>query len=813
MCAWTPYDYQLGVSQRLLSGKSVVLQAPTGAGKTAAALLPFIHAWREEVVTDFPKKCIYVVPMRVLAHQFVQEYRSIAASLSRRYRRDLTVSIQTGDQPDDPRFEADIIFCTIDQFLSSYLTMPYSLPRRLANLNAGAMVGAYVVFDEFHLLDPESSLPSALYAIKQLRQLAPVMMMTATFSSAMLQALADEVGAEPVLVSPEEARRIETRNGTFMGRQRRWGITSQPLLPRPILDMHRTRTLVLCNTVRHAQALYRALRDTICSEGREIDLLLLHSRFLPEDRRAIEAKLRQYFGKNSDTAGSMIAVATQTIEVGVDISCEILHTELAPASALIQRAGRCARYPGQQGQVIVYPVETFAPYGRARKNEQERESSWVTEMRAALAYLNENADQVFDFGKEQEFVDAVATPRDRQIVVGIAAGASLHREAIHRVLDGNIQGQDRRLLVRDADSLLVLVHPDPNRLLENPYAAIGFSIARPTLHGMVKEWLERESECEWRVKGLLEDISGEQAREEQNHTRYAWGYINHAALIDKTQVLVVNPMLAGYLPDAGFVPDQGETDFVSSLPGYTTTRAWETRVYRLEAYATHIRLVLQAFEDLARPEMESAACALERAARWQEGSVLQAARLVCLLHDTGKLSQGWQGWARRYQQAIGSPVAANYMMAHTEFDRHNPLHIEGEKAANRAGRRAPHAGESALAVSCILVKALNNEALSRAALTAIARHHTPYARECEAYSLETVAPQEIKCTLDLLDATKSRLVDLRLLRPSVTTKPAGFSAILSTPNDTYSWLAYLLLARALRRADQEGTRRGMLNSS
>ena len=126
MNEWKPYPYQTHVAELLLSGRSVVLQAPTGAGKTTAALLPFLHAWREDSNEHFPGKCVYVVPMRVLAHQFVDEYKDRARSFGRRFRRHLNVQIQTGDQQDDRRFEGDLIFCTIDQFLSSYLTMPYS---------------------------------------------------------------------------------------------------------------------------------------------------------------------------------------------------------------------------------------------------------------------------------------------------------------------------------------------------------------------------------------------------------------------------------------------------------------------------------------------------------------------------------------------------------------------------------------------------------------------------------------------------------------------------------------------------------------
>ncbi|MBO9320018.1 MAG: DEAD/DEAH box helicase, partial [Chloroflexus sp.] len=152
------YPYQQRVKDLILNGTSVVLQAPTGSGKTRAALAPFIEGFFDRPATA-PRKCVYVTPMRVLANQFYAEYHQLAASYYRRHGKPLDVRIQTGEQPDDRRFEGNLIFCTVDQFLSSYLMMPYSLPYRLANVNAGAFTGAYLVFDEFHLFDPEAALP------------------------------------------------------------------------------------------------------------------------------------------------------------------------------------------------------------------------------------------------------------------------------------------------------------------------------------------------------------------------------------------------------------------------------------------------------------------------------------------------------------------------------------------------------------------------------------------------------------------------------------------------------------------------------
>ena len=141
-----------------------------------AALYPFLHARKHNA--PFPAKCIYAVPMRVLANQFVDSYGQAAH---------VKASIQTGERPEDRTFESDVVFATIDQVLSSFLHMPYSLSRRQANVNAGAVVASYLVFDEFHLFDPISTLPTTLEMLRMCRGVTPFLLMTATFSSHILE--------------------------------------------------------------------------------------------------------------------------------------------------------------------------------------------------------------------------------------------------------------------------------------------------------------------------------------------------------------------------------------------------------------------------------------------------------------------------------------------------------------------------------------------------------------------------------------------------------------------------------------------------
>jgi CRISPR-associated endonuclease/helicase Cas3 len=797
------YEYQERVRQHILAGESVVLQAPTGSGKTRAALTPFFDAFFNLPAGSFPARCFYVVPMRVLANQFWKEYQESNDTLPRNHRRDLRVTIQTGDQPQDPRFDqGDLIFCTIDQFLSSYLTIPYSLSKRMANLNAGAIVGAYIVLDEFHLLDPVSTLPTTLYILKQLSKLAPVLLMTATFSRTMLDTLAGLIGARVELISAEEARDIEQRKPAPLPRRRAWQTINQPITAEAVLAGHRTRSLALCNTVRGTMALYDELEWEIKKQGLDIRLMMLHSRFLPEDRRKIEADLKRLFGigQEADNSGSIIAVATQAIEVGVDVTSERLHTQLAPASALIQRAGRCARYPGEQGEVIVYPVESYLPYGVEKEGQDD---PWVIEMKAADRWLQEHEKQALDFIGEQELINAVASPLDKQTIQELSFGRARREQEIHRIFLGEKQEGDTNLLIRDADSCRVLISDTPDQLLSDPFAAVGFNLSRIVLRGMVSEWMKRDIDVDWRVKYLASDKNTDNER----GIDFGWKPLPNADCPIPSSLVVVNPELAGYSAQRGFLPLGGGEGFRSNIPPLTSVEIQTGEGYKLESYEEHIQRVLEGFAEAALPWLFYPASALERIAKLPTGSIVRAAWLAALFHDVGKLNIAWQDWAHAYQELIGIPAASDYAIAHTDFKSSNPTHKEANDIASRKFPKPPHAAEGAMAVFPVLSGVLPAP-LNKAAAMAISRHHSPFAQEFRTFHLHKDSLKHIQKTLAYLSAGVADGVVLSQIRRAIRPEEQrGMQSLLVMPSQVWGWLAYLLLARALRIADQEGTKK------
>ena len=67
----TPYRHQLDAAELLLQGKSVVLRAPCGSGKSEAVLVPFLLEIEKEG-TMLPHHLIYSLPMRVLTENLAK---------------------------------------------------------------------------------------------------------------------------------------------------------------------------------------------------------------------------------------------------------------------------------------------------------------------------------------------------------------------------------------------------------------------------------------------------------------------------------------------------------------------------------------------------------------------------------------------------------------------------------------------------------------------------------------------------------------------------------------------------------------------
>ena len=119
---------------------------------------------------------------------------------------------------------------------------------------------------------------------------------------------------------------------------------------------------VVVNRVDLARAIFERLSET---EDAPFDCLLLIGRSRDVDRREIESKLDPFRTGNDEeraVAAPLMVVATQCLEVGVDLDLDGLVTEAAPLDALRQRFGRVNRAgrPIEAAGAILTTTESVA---------------------------------------------------------------------------------------------------------------------------------------------------------------------------------------------------------------------------------------------------------------------------------------------------------------------------------------------------------------------------------------------------------------------------------------------------------------------
>jgi CRISPR-associated endonuclease/helicase Cas3 len=341
-----PYPHQIKTYQHISEGKSVLLVAPTGSGKSEAVFVPFLSMRGNAI----PSRLIYCLPMRTLVNSLTERFKKLTEGNS-----NLRICAQHGQKPESVLFYADAVVATLDQVISSFACAPLTLGARHGNVPAGAIITSFTVFDEVHTFDPERGFQSSLILADRLQKMkVPFVFMTATLPEPVRKKLKERFCDIQEIIADEND--IPVRKN----RQVHFEVLSESLSSELVVRYHnknRGRTLVVCNTVNKAQKLYHELKLLY----KDVKIEIIHSRFLSEDRNRKEAVITGDFGKQNPIKEAII-VATQVIEVGLDLSADLLITELAPIDALVQRAGRCARWGGFGMVVICKELDSSAPY-------------------------------------------------------------------------------------------------------------------------------------------------------------------------------------------------------------------------------------------------------------------------------------------------------------------------------------------------------------------------------------------------------------------------------------------------------------------
>ena len=803
-----PHPYQERLAESLVSGNSVILRAPTGSGKTWAVVAPFLFSLATR--QPWADRLIYALPLRSLAsglHTTV--YRAMrnspklfgpvrATGKDRDYNAPVRCcSLQFGGEAGDPFFESDLVFTTIDQLLSGYLFMPVSLPDRLGNIVAGSLPGSFLVFDEAHLLEPPSSLGTMIEMLDRLQGLCRFVIMTATMSDSGVHWLAQKLRAQPLLLSNDEVGELPGQTD----KQRVWKWAGGALTADAIHRVHGAgRTIVLLNSVSRAQALFEQIERLLANGSTK--LVLLHSRFYPEHRAAIETEIVDCFGPQP-TRSDVILVTTQVIEAGIDISADHLHTELAPMNALIQRAGRVARYMNRNtGRVTLYHIDKPGPY--------RHELPLVNATREILSRLPPDGINV-DWSLERQWIDKVhrATESAR---LSAYDSLRLRRSRVHEAMDR----RDRGLLpelVRDADSINVLITEKPEDLNFSGRSEDGSRLGWPKMLGVPAVSLLKPLGAFFDnpVAGRSVAKAAQPSSTQDPGIRFDWVPVKSAGHLRVQWLVAIHPNCASYDSRLGLVLGHGgppplvEYAEMSPLPRYQ---------YQFEPWTDHARRIKAQYLKL-RSANRCAVSALAQRLSVPPEFIDDLTEIVCTLHDVGKLTAAWQERAWRWQRDKDERLMAkggiavsrsNVPIAHTSFD----LQLDGGLRYQAQYRLPNHSVEGAFAVAESLIahivrrlEAHTGGMAALSALSAIAQHHAPGSRNPAPFRLSELAGQ---CATSCLPAGWNPF-KLAECPDALTAKDFAENGVIQLSHEPHEpcWPLFVFLVRSLRLADQAAT--------
>lgn len=323
---------------------NLMLAAPTGKGKTEAALL-----WANSNLCS--GKILYLLPTRVTTNAMYDRLKSILGDTTGVSHGTSVLKIAEDEKWNESKilvkrlisgtFMSPTTVATVDQLLLSQFNWRH---WEMVEQNAS---NAAVIFDEIHAYD-FYTLALITQVVKKLKKKGSrFAFLSATLPSYLKEHFKVLVDAK--IIEDNEFKSLVRHNIIYLNQDISDSIDT-------VVKEYKCsrKILVILNTVDEAIKFYRKLKEVIRSQNLNTDrLLLYHSRFIEKHRGEKEKRIKEAV----ESSDGFIAITTQVVEVSLDIDYDVLFTQLAPLDALVQRFGRINRKgsePPPKPNIVIY---------------------------------------------------------------------------------------------------------------------------------------------------------------------------------------------------------------------------------------------------------------------------------------------------------------------------------------------------------------------------------------------------------------------------------------------------------------------------
>ena len=383
-------EVQERILNDVVNNELTVLIAPTGFGKSTL----FVHNLK--YVTNGRKVgLIHVLPLRSILKDLVTEYVNALvggglgdvgdvlgyqASIGK-----MEVDVDGGviDVPKDPYMLRPIVVTTYDSAVMINLAAPLTeLYRGLAHWDLALMpfVNRFIMFDEAHILlkvgdealtTEFENLIKPLAIITSLTSVmindlnSNVIWSSASIAPTLVNILYNECGRKGfkvIVVGGDVIRDIYSKSlnipkefvryidifsiegfkdliSNYLSKLRTV-VTTKDILSHDIINLVKELTqqglnvLIVLNTVVRAIHVYKKMKQYV-----ETTPILIHGRFI----RSVKERKVDEVKKCIEKDQGCLVISTQVLEAGVNLSFDVLITEIASLESLIQRFGRVLR--------------------------------------------------------------------------------------------------------------------------------------------------------------------------------------------------------------------------------------------------------------------------------------------------------------------------------------------------------------------------------------------------------------------------------------------------------------------------------------
>jgi CRISPR-associated endonuclease/helicase Cas3 len=341
-------DLRVFQKQLAVQGSKTLLLSACGSGKTLAA-----WKWAEAQSQAYKiGKVIFLYPTRGTATEGFRDYvgwapEADAALVTGTARYELEAMQDNPSEATEGktfRTEADerlyalgfwskrFFSATVDQFLS-FMEHSYQSLCLLP-----ALADSAVIIDEVHSFD-RSMFDTLISFLKTFD--IPVLCMTATLP----KSRRDELVAAGLQVFPTETDRVNLDD--LKEKEERHRYLLKPVenfdaaFEKAVMAYQNgLRVLWVVNTVDRCLGIATKLEAHL-----KVKVLSYHSRFRLCDRAKVHAETVAAFASQKDKPiKPIIAVTTQVCEMSLDLDADVLITEIAPISSMVQRFGRANRH-------------------------------------------------------------------------------------------------------------------------------------------------------------------------------------------------------------------------------------------------------------------------------------------------------------------------------------------------------------------------------------------------------------------------------------------------------------------------------------